>query len=91
MCGTHAFARLPAADAQLLRDGETHVSWYKLFRKYDTDGTGRIDRAEMERALRDKTGLHLSKRALADEEYAWLWEVSRDDAARKDLVNPPSI
>ena len=49
--------------------GGGHMSWYKLFNKYDRDKSGMIDTVEMERAIR--TDLGMSASVLSDLEYAW--------------------
>ena len=36
------------------REGGSHMSWFKMFNKYDADGTGRIDFDEVRCAARDR-------------------------------------
>lgn len=54
------------------REGGSHMSWFKMFNKYDADGTGRIDFDEFADVLRKELGI--SKKVLSDEEYRWLWD-----------------
>ena len=49
-----------------------HTSWFHLFKHFDTDGTGRIDEKELEKALRGQ--LKLTQSEMSSEQYRHLWD-----------------